>query len=305
VFVADLAKHVVMSTALPGCRTIATVAIDDTRSRIAAACRNGRVAVWSTNGALLHRFRARTGGTTIYSAIIPLVFAPGGDRLYVGGPELRTIRIPAPAYRDDPPAVHGMLVVGSKAVFASHLPMFHEPHDYQVIIELELPAAALASYRADKKQHPTSIYTLAPKPFQLRRIRTDKRFRFRGTLYRGHFERGGKPLLRDIELTVARVIHFRHLSADTVEPRAYRAVRFGSGTEQFLAHFVGQKPDFDQIAAITSTSAKAPAVITALRRPNTPLRAGDKLRAISIANTTPTELTVTRLIYTESGELSR
>jgi hypothetical protein len=36
------------------------------------------------------------------------------------------------------PAVHGMLVVGEGQLFLSHLPMFHAPHDYQIIMEVRL-----------------------------------------------------------------------------------------------------------------------------------------------------------------------
>lgn len=29
-------------------------------------------------------------------------------------------------------SVHGMLIFGKEKIYASHLPMFHPPHDYQV-----------------------------------------------------------------------------------------------------------------------------------------------------------------------------
>ena len=34
-----------------------------------------------------------------------------------------------------------MLVFGTEKVYFSHLPMFHAPHDYQAVIEVELPEA--------------------------------------------------------------------------------------------------------------------------------------------------------------------
>ena len=43
---------------------------------------------------------------------------------------------------NDPPAIHGMLMVGTQTIFLSHLPMFHRPHDYQVILEVGLQAAS-------------------------------------------------------------------------------------------------------------------------------------------------------------------
>jgi hypothetical protein len=38
------------------------------------------------------------------------------------------------------PAVHGMLMVGEARVLMSHLPMFHAPHDQQIILETSLSA---------------------------------------------------------------------------------------------------------------------------------------------------------------------
>lgn len=37
----------------------------------------------------------------------------------------------------DKPNTHGMLLMGMEIVYAEHLPMFHQPHDYQIILELE------------------------------------------------------------------------------------------------------------------------------------------------------------------------
>src|SRR5258706_108638 len=42
----------------------------------------------------------------------------------------------------DAPSVHGMLIVGESTVFLSHLPMFHPPHDYQLILNAKLPGAS-------------------------------------------------------------------------------------------------------------------------------------------------------------------
>jgi len=53
----------------------------------------------------------------------------------------------------DRPAVHGMLLVGTNALYVSHLPMFHAPHDYQALAEVALQDGAgdaRARYVADK-----------------------------------------------------------------------------------------------------------------------------------------------------------
>lgn len=37
----------------------------------------------------------------------------------------------------DKPSVHGMTLMGTELIYASHLPMFHTPHDYQIIFGTE------------------------------------------------------------------------------------------------------------------------------------------------------------------------
>ena len=46
----------------------------------------------------------------------------------------------------DRPATHGMLMVGSQQIYLSHLPMFHGPHDYRVIVEADLGQAGTIAF---------------------------------------------------------------------------------------------------------------------------------------------------------------
>ena len=65
----------------------------------------------------------------------------------------------------DRPAVHGMLVIGEQTVYVSHLPMFMSPHDYQVILEVNLSnggSAVHAAYVKDRKTNAASLCTLEP-----------------------------------------------------------------------------------------------------------------------------------------------
>ncbi len=36
------------------------------------------------------------------------------------------------------PGFHGMVLVGQRRAYLSHLPMFHSPHDYQAVFEVSL-----------------------------------------------------------------------------------------------------------------------------------------------------------------------
>jgi hypothetical protein len=163
----------------------------------------------------------------------------------------------------DHPSVHGMLVVGEEIVYLSHLPMFHHPHDYQVILEVTFTNGngdPQAVYVEDRRQTQTSVYTLRPEAFSLPGlVSTDPAHpalrSFKGTVYQGHFERGGTPILKDVVVNVTNVVHFRQFKPDEQLPRQLAYFFFGKGQELFMAHLIAEKPpDFDQVLAVKSVS---------------------------------------------------
>ncbi len=50
----------------------------------------------------------------------------------------------------EPPGFHGMLVLGSETIYASHLPMFSPQHRYQGIWQVSFGASGDAEYRAER-----------------------------------------------------------------------------------------------------------------------------------------------------------
>lgn len=164
------------------------------------------------------------------------------------------------------PFVHGMAIIGSETVFLSHLPMFMEPHDFQVILEASFDgrdSPAQATYAQDRSDHPDQkLYTLEPQPFVLTDILphggTAPRLEsIRGDVYRGHFERfpskGAKRealILQDVEVRVHRVIHGRQFTADPQPLDQLHYVVFGKEQEVFLAHLITRPPDFDQLIQV-------------------------------------------------------
>lgn len=161
----------------------------------------------------------------------------------------------ASAGHGDRPAVHGMVVLGERRTYLSHLPLFRAPHDYQVILEASLGGEAgkvTAAFRADRTATGARLYTLAPERFVLPELvaGTEPRRSFRGTSYRGHFERGGAPIARDVEVEVARVVHFRKLDPGLPRPARLSYWLFGGEAETFLAHRVVRPPDFDQLLSV-------------------------------------------------------
>src|SRR3954467_9380388 len=133
---------------------------------------------------------------------------------------LAFLAVASGAQAHEMPATHGMLVFGQKQVYLSHLPMFHSPHDYQVIVAAEISPAAKAAYLDDQSLHPeVTVYTLVPEDFLLpEMIRHPKPFH--ADLYRGHFERGGTVIARQIEVRITQVVHFHQFDPQAQHPSA-------------------------------------------------------------------------------------
>jgi hypothetical protein len=175
----------------------------------------------------------------------------------------------------DRPATHNMLVVGEKTVYLSHLPMFQEvdgqgqsatpmPHRYQAILEVTFTrqgSAPQQEYVQDRRNHrTTTIYTLNPETFVLPMLvsseaqREPLRSFTANTIFRGHLERDDSiPILRDVEVRVKQVVHFREFEPGAEKPTQLEYLCFGKGQELFLAHVITAPPDFDQILSITIT----------------------------------------------------
>lgn len=152
----------------------------------------------------------------------------------------------------DHPSVHGMLVVGNERIYLSHLPMFHAPHDYQLIVEVELDATSSQIYLQSLSSSPEKVYTLVPEAFSLPEMVRAPR-PFGADLYRGHFERGGDAIARGLHVEIRRVIYFKKLNPQGPRPKKAQYLLFGHEREQFLAHVITSRPNFDQVLELASS----------------------------------------------------
>ncbi len=158
----------------------------------------------------------------------------------------------------EPP--HNMMVVGEGSVFLSHLPMFMSPHNFQVILEATFTSGGKnvqEVYTKDRQSHrQTKMYTLRPEEsFKLPSLFTptpSSRNSFKGTILRGHLERGGVEIegLTNIDVNVKRVVYAQKLGRGFDKSDKLTYILFGSGQELFLAHVIAKPPDFDQILSV-------------------------------------------------------
>jgi hypothetical protein len=160
--------------------------------------------------------------------------------------------------------VHGMLVLGGQRtdtamrspVYVSHLPMFSSPHDFQVILRVGGEAARVyGDFVAHFGFDP--IFTFMPEPFSIDELDPSSaggpaRTSFGGTLFRGHFERGGSEIASDVPFEVEQAIHYRRFrSEESPDEGPLRYLCFGQRDAAFLAHLVeAPPPDFDQILQV-------------------------------------------------------
>src|SRR6266508_1448409 len=111
-----------------------------------------------------------------------------------------------PAHHDKPKQEgprHNMLVVGQTEIFLSHLPMFMAPHNVQLILEATFTKTHKGLdeiYFKDRQSHrETKIYTLEPEVLKVESLFASGSGKpshraFAGTVFRGHLERGGRPI---------------------------------------------------------------------------------------------------------------
>jgi hypothetical protein len=155
---------------------------------------------------------------------------------------------------------HNMMLVGTEAVYLSHLPMFDNEHRFQVILEAQFEEDGKhvdGLYFDDRGANPEiGMYTVKPLDiFVLSRLFTPEapeRMSFPGDVFRGHLERGGKRIngLTGIDVTVTRVVYARELGTEDEPADQLRYILFGNNDELFLAHQITHAPDFDQIIAV-------------------------------------------------------
>jgi len=161
--------------------------------------------------------------------------------------------------------LHGMLLFGGPdGLYAAHLPMFHAPHDRQVLLSLRLADPALdAQMRRTLGEHPT-LWTLVPEQFELARLApgaAQPLKRFRADIVEGHFERDGTPRHQGVMVEVLRVERYRVLkpALKPVREAHYRPV--GAGSTWFLVKDIGARPDFDHVVAVRGPRKPVPIVL--------------------------------------------
>ncbi len=156
----------------------------------------------------------------------------------------------AAAVQADPKATHGMVLFGNTDTYASHMPMFHSPHDYQVIMKIGLEEmghqGTVVEYQLLKLKGDDQ-FTLLPEKMDLTKVISGEISSFTASLFQGHFEKGGKDLGL-VLVKVEKLIFSAKLDPSAPEQSKY--LLFGQNGEYFALHLINGKPSFDTILSV-------------------------------------------------------
>ncbi len=148
---------------------------------------------------------------------------------------------------------HGMALFGGReGLYASHLPMFHAPHDYQVILQVHIADQATDAALRKRLDGKDALWTIDPEKFELSALAPEARSprkEFTADLVQGHFERGGSTQYKAVKVVIDKVLVFRQLDDKPRDAKFSRYLQVGSGRQRFLVKQIDTRPDFDHIVA--------------------------------------------------------
>lgn len=139
---------------------------------------------------------------------------------------------------------------GTSALYASHMPMFHAPHDLQVIIQFHLTDTKTQKALGESLSRKVKIWSLDPEDFDLQRLAPNHLnpiTEFSARFVEGHFERGGAERYSQQSVVVDKVLMFRRLTGERQARTKGRYHLIGRGHERFLVKEIDRRPDFDVI----------------------------------------------------------
>lgn len=148
---------------------------------------------------------------------------------------------------------HGMvLFTNGKSLFASHMPLYNKPHDYQLIYKVESNfkntiidnlKAKLTSNKAEP------LISILPQRFDLNVLIENKPLNIRADVYMGHFERGGDIWLKDAQFKFTELIFKKQIINNNIDAKRslWQQLNIGLGQDKLYVHIIKSAPSFDAI----------------------------------------------------------
>lgn len=143
--------------------------------------------------------------------------------------------------------VHGMVLLQiNQQFYASHLPLAHSMHSQQIVFRLSVNAADKKNIQDLVADNP--LVTIMPERFDLHRLMDHRLSSFKASIFAGHFERGGREVLRDVSIYIDEIMLNEPMqsSGSLVTNGAYYQLALKNG-EVLFVHKIAANPSFDHI----------------------------------------------------------
>jgi hypothetical protein len=143
---------------------------------------------------------------------------------------------------------HGMVLFqdNNKNIYASHLPLYYTPHDYQIIYQIDSNQNTRLNEMLDK-----GMVTVLPENFDLSRLIESDKFTVKATYFDGHFERGGNASFKSNITFSKQIFSKKVIVAEEKSNTMFYLVPINK-TQQLYIHRIDQRPSFDAIGFINT-----------------------------------------------------
>lgn len=147
-------------------------------------------------------------------------------------------------------ATHGMVLFGKEKLYASHLPMFHAPHDKQVVFTFVVDQSIKDQIALSQD---TEYLTFVPAPFDLNKF-VAAPFDLVGDIYLGHFEKDGVLLLSGVTLKNPK-IEFLKENLQLSKRQTVQSFKIFGTENDTYALYVNDGMGFDNLYKLTTIEA--------------------------------------------------
>lgn len=199
-----------------------------------------------------------------------------------------------------------MVLFGDGPLYASHLGLYHHPHDRQIVMPVQFSTPEQAQAFEQWRAQSDGLITLAPKPFPLADLHPTSTFPYAISvdIYAGHFERGGKKAFSDVALLLEKPVIYRKLEARGQHQSQARFWQLPGKHSDFLVYQIGPKPDQDWILQtdVFSNCPNLPCELIIALPAGPELTLNNTLPVISGNETVP--LTIKKSLYQEHKDFS-
>lgn len=147
---------------------------------------------------------------------------------------------------------HGMVLFGEQSLYTSHLPLFHQPHNFQLVLEVNLEethadSSTLEAYQ-QKKEEGQVLFTILPEAFATDQVVNGNITELQATLFSGHFEQGGEALGL-VKMKIKGVVLYSEIKTDQNSELTEFKV-FGQNEDYYMIHTIKTAPSYDMVLKV-------------------------------------------------------